>query len=65
MGINEIEKAISDLTPDDLARFRIWYEEFEAQTWDEQIEEDIRSGKLDEFAENALEEYHAGKFKDL
>jgi hypothetical protein len=54
MGIQEIEQAITDLTPKELARFRQWFEEFDAQIWDQQLEADVKSGKLDKIAEKAL-----------
>ncbi len=57
MGIHEIEKAMSKLTPDELAHFRQWYAEFDAQTWDEQFEYDAKSGKLENLAEKAIEEH--------
>ena len=31
----------------DLAELRAWFEEFAAEEWDPQIEEDARNGKLD------------------
>ena len=65
MGISEIEKAISKLPPDELARFREWYEEFDAQAWDEQFEMDAKSGKLAKISDNGLEEYKAGNSKEL
>jgi len=65
MGIHEIEEAISQLPPDELARFRQWYAEFDAQIWDEQFETDAKSGKLQKVAEKAIEEYRAGKSKEL
>ncbi|MCW5873814.1 MAG: hypothetical protein KIS88_04135 [Anaerolineales bacterium] len=65
MGIREIEEAIRKLNPDDLARFRQWYQEFDAAVWDHQIEVDSLSGRLDRLAEEATEEYRAGKFKEL
>ena len=46
MDINEIEQAITELSPGELARFRQW---FEAGIWDPtqgQIERDAESGKL-------------------
>jgi len=65
MGIHEIEEAIRQLPPDQLARFRQWYAEFDAQIWDEQFETDAKSGKLQKVAEKAIEEYRAGKSKEL
>jgi len=51
MGIQEIEQAIRQLSPKDLARFRQWFEEFDAQNWDKQFEADAKSGKLDKIAD--------------
>ena len=65
MSIHEIEQAIRQLSPKDLARFRQWFEEFDAQNWDKQFEADAKSGKLDKIAEKALNEYHAGEAKEL
>ena len=65
MGIHEIEQAIRQLSPKDLARFRQWFEEFDPQNWDKQFEADAKSGVLDKIAEKALNEYHAGEAKEL
>ena len=65
MTISEIEQAITELSPEDLARFRQWFEEFDAQVWDEQFENDVKSGKLDRIADKAVDEYRAGKAKEL
>lgn len=63
--IQEIEQAISRLTERDLARFRAWFEEFDARRWDRQIELDVESGKLDDFAAQAISDFKAGKCKEL
>jgi hypothetical protein len=65
MGIQELEQAVAHLPPKDLARFRKWFEEFDAQAWDKQLQADAKSGKLDKIAEKALNNYHAGKAKEL
>jgi hypothetical protein len=57
MTIEEIEKAVSQLPPDDLARFRAWFEEFEAARFDRRIEADAVSGRLDHLADQALADY--------
>ena len=46
MTIHEIEQSIIELSPNELARFRQWFEEFDAKIWDKQIERDAESGKL-------------------
>ena len=47
MSIKEIELAITQLTPEELSQFTVWFEEFQAKAWDEQIEKDIEAGRLD------------------
>lgn len=63
--VQEIEKKVSSLPPDELAEFRAWYEKFDANIWDKQFEDDAKSGKLDEVAEQAIEDYKKGKFTGL
>ena len=65
MSIHEIEQAITELSPDELARFREWFEEFDAQMWDEQSENDAKAGKLDKLADKAKSDFRAGKAKEL
>lgn len=65
MTIQEIERAIADLKPRELARFRQWFEEFDAQAWDEQFEHDAKSGKLDNLANKAINDFRAGKAREL
>ncbi len=64
MTITELEQAITQLSPQDYIRLREWFEKFEAQQWDEQIERDAKAGKLDKIAEKALHEYRAGKTQE-
>ena len=63
--LDEIEIDVSRLPEDDLARFRHWFAEFDGRRWDEQIEEDVRSGRLDSLANQALQHLCAGRCKPL
>ena len=67
MGITvkEIETAILELPEKQLRQFRAWYEQFELKSWDEQIETDAISGKLDAIAEAAIADHKKGKSKKL
>ncbi len=65
VSVQEIEQAVSRLPAKELALFRRWFQEFDAQLWDEQFEQDVKAGKLDKLAERAITEYQAGKFKEL
>lgn len=65
MQIEQIKKAVLDLPQPELDAFREWYEELEAQRWDRRIEKDIKSGKLDELAQEALADFEAGLCAEL
>lgn len=58
--IEKIEHQIEALTARELAEFRRWYREFDAEAWDRQVQDDIQANKLDVFAEEALKAYRAG-----
>jgi hypothetical protein len=61
----EIESAVAALPPQELSRFRAWFEQFDADAWDKQIEEDVKAGKLDEMADRAIRDFHAGRCTEL
>jgi len=61
----DIEKAVEQLPPRELARFRAWFDAFDAQRFDAAIERDAQAGKLDAFAEEAVAAYRAGEARDL
>jgi hypothetical protein len=59
--VEAIEKRVSGLSAEELAEFRQWFAEFDAAAWDRQIERDVKAGKLDELADQALRQHAAGK----
>ena len=63
--IEEIENAVAALPKEDLARFREWFAEFEARTWDRELEEDAAAGRLDKLAEEALRDHRSGETTEL
>jgi hypothetical protein len=63
--IEELEQKVQALSPEELARFREWFLEFDWAAWDRQLESDVRAGKLDALAEKALRDHAAGKTKPL
>jgi hypothetical protein len=63
--VEDIEKAVARLTPEQLAKFRAWFEEFDARLFDDKIERDAKSGKLDGLAEDAIRAYCKGRTRDL
>lgn len=64
-NVEDIEKAITQLPQDQLKEFRAWYEQFDSDAWDEQIERDAAAGKLDSLADAAISDHRAGKSKEL
>jgi len=63
--VTEITGAVKRLPKKDLARFRKWFVEYDAATWDKQLEADAAAGKLDALAREALREYRAGRSTNL
>jgi len=61
----EIETAISKLSREERFAFRAWVEDFDAEAWDKQFEEDARSGRLDALADEALRDLRESRFTDL
>ena len=64
-NVKSIEKAVESLPPSELAEFRRWFAEFDANAWDEQIERDAAAGKLDALAAEALADHRAGSVREL
>ncbi|MBW4508373.1 MAG: hypothetical protein KME64_17935 [Scytonematopsis contorta HA4267-MV1] len=63
--LQEIELAVSLLSPEELAAFRAWFAEFDAAVWDRKIEADVAAGKLDKLADKALQHLREGRCTDL
>jgi len=63
--VENIEDKIRNLSPDELARFRKWFLQFDSKQWDEEIEQDAKVGNLDKIAEQAIQSYGNGKASEL
>src|ERR1700682_285528 len=63
MSIEDLEKAVAALPPDQYAEFRTWFEAFEADRFDRKIERDAQAGKLDRLADQAIDDLrnHLGR----
>lgn len=64
-NLQEIETAISQLSADELAAFRVWFAQFDAQMWDREFEADVAAGRLDRLAQQALQHLREGRCSDL
>jgi hypothetical protein len=63
--VQDIEKAVAQLPPEELAAFRAWFEAFDAARFDDRISRDAASGKLDRVAEEALADHRKGRSREL
>lgn len=63
--LEELENRIRNLPPEDLARFRAWFVEFDHVLWDRQIQTDAKGGKLDPLVNEALADYKTGKARKI
>lgn len=65
MSVTEIKTMISELPPPDLAELSQWLEELQADAWDRQIERDALAGRFDALADQANQEFEAGRCRPL
>ena len=63
-GVSEIEQAVQKLGPEELAKFREWFAQFDAASWDRQFEQDVAAGRLDALADHALRDLRDGRCTD-
>ncbi|TPI34878.1 hypothetical protein FJW07_24335 [Mesorhizobium sp. B3-1-9] len=63
--LEQIEKSVAELSPDELKAFAAWFEALQADLWDRKIEADAKSGRLDKLVADARAEIAAGKLRDL
>ncbi len=63
--IEDIEKAVAQLSPAEFARFRAWFAEFQGKLLDERIRADVAAGRLDWLADEALAEHARGETRKI
>lgn len=63
MTIEDLEKAVAKLPPAELAKFRDWFEAFDAARFDEKIERDAKACMLEGLAGQALADHVQGRAK--
>jgi len=65
MTLQELEKTISNLPPEELTKFREWFLAFDAKNWDQKFEADVAAGSLDNLADAAIRQHQAGESTEL
>ena len=61
----EIEAAIKQLPESDVRQLAAWLQTYLDETWDQQIEEDLTSGKLDNLIAQAEADIETNNVRDL
>ena len=63
--VEQVEEAIQALDPEELSEFRAWFAEYDWGLWDQRLERDATTGRLDHLADEALREHTAGNTTPL
>ena len=58
--VETIEREVAQLDDGAFAAFREWFLTHENERWDRKIENDSKSGKLDDLIKDAVEEHLTG-----
>jgi len=62
--VEQLEQEISALDATELRDLRAWFDRYDADLWDRQIEQDSKSGKLRSLIEQAIaEDRHARRVR--
>ena len=59
-NVERIEQEIKALSQEELAELRAWLLEFDWAAWEQQLDRDVRQGKLDQLANEALQQQTDG-----
>ena len=59
--VQQLEQGVRQLSSEELATFRAWFAEFDADEWDRQIEADVSVGRLDWLVEEARQDLREGR----
>ena len=62
--VQQLEIDVRQLSAEELATFRAWFAEFDAEQWDRQFEADVSAGRLDWLVEEARRDRSEGRCTD-
>ncbi|CAN5318450.1 hypothetical protein BH23VER1_BH23VER1_20620 [soil metagenome] len=63
--VEKLEQTVSQLSREELAVFRDWFSEFDAEAWDRQFEQGVAHGRLDALADEAIKDFEQGRCTSL
>jgi len=65
MSSIEIKEAIKNLSKSELIDFLDWIDDYREAVWDQEIEEDMKLGRLDHLISEAKKEFREGKCRQI
>ncbi|MGB3298884.1 MAG: hypothetical protein WBA76_11485 [Phormidesmis sp.] len=65
LNLEQIEAVILSLPITEFERLRLWFLDLDYERWDAQIEQDIKDGKLEALAQEAIAEFEAGQCRKI
>jgi hypothetical protein len=63
--LEKIKQQIQTLDPKDVWTLSTWLNEYTNELWDQQMEADVKAGRLDKLAEQARKDIAEGKTRPL
>ena len=64
-AVEKLELLVKSLSREELAKFREWFADFDAQIWDRQIQSDTAAGKLDRLIDESMADHRNNKSRPL
>ena len=64
-GVTELQKAILDLSETEYTELRRWLRDQDWERWEREFDEDVRTGRLDALAADALRAKAKGDVRAL
>lgn len=61
--VERLEEAVKALDADELAAFRAWFDEYDWAMWDQQLDREVRAGRFNDLADEALRDLASGRNK--
>ena len=65
MSVQELEKAITQLSVQELSEFAQWFAEFHHDEWDKQVISDSSAGRLNKLIAKANQDFEAGRCREM
>jgi hypothetical protein len=65
MSVDQIKRAIDQLSFEERAELAAWLHGWQDDNWDEQMKRDIAAGKLDAVLREVDEDIQAGRLTDM